>query len=413
MVLLEINIRRVISLPVSYMINTLSATIDKKNTLILKEDGIFSHSSDFINEIDELDNLIKTGDSLKIKGKATLFDDVVRPYFTWSYLASFSNYNFYNYIPQELGEIKSDAEFSTRNKTFEIFKSRLIQNIITNADSTYEKTIKSYIDNRINAEGFRSIPFKFISSRQKKILLLGDSFTYGFSSMPFHNSFADLLLLENYIVYNTGIPGTNVINYYAIAAKYIPLLKPDVVITFFYSDNDMINFNWESNKHRFKPFYILDMGLIPSIINGEYYEDKQAWIQAAQDCIKKKMKLQFLSNSLLYHLLYNKFNENKINECFPDKKDENPLLTNKYLLKIDSLSSINSAEHIVIVIPEKDLDVNGFKKEYKTSLFNDLEVYFPDIFRQTDYRTRIKDSHFNNTGHEKMRDYVLHILNNY
>lgn len=96
-----------------------------------------------------------------------------------------------------------------------------------------------YLSHPVNADGFRSIPFRNYRSGKKKVLLLGDSFTWGFSAKNLYSSFADNLLAKGYAVYNTGITATDPVQYQQIAKKYVPVLKPDVVVMNVYLNNDI------------------------------------------------------------------------------------------------------------------------------------------------------------------------------
>jgi hypothetical protein len=93
----------------------------------------------------------------------------------------------------------------------------------------------------INRYGFRTKEFDSISPEKTKILLLGDSFTWGMSALPLDNSFADILSRETkYEIINTGIPGTDPYQYEGIANWLIPELKPEIVLVFFFPGNDII-----------------------------------------------------------------------------------------------------------------------------------------------------------------------------
>lgn len=105
-----------------------------------------------------------------------------------------------------------------------------------------DSAILEYHRSPINEQGFRSIAFKPVQTDATKILLLGDSFTWGHSTTNKTNSFADELLAKGYAVYNSGITATDPAQYLAVAKQYIPILKPEVVIMNFYMGNDLLNF---------------------------------------------------------------------------------------------------------------------------------------------------------------------------
>lgn len=113
----------------------------------------------------------------------------------------------------------------------------------------FEKAVIHYIHSPINKDGFRSIAFKHYSNSKPKILLLGDSFTWGHSTTVKSNCFSDILLANGFVVYNTGISATDVAQYHAIAEKYIPVIKPDIIIVNFFLGNDIMY-----HKREIKPY---------------------------------------------------------------------------------------------------------------------------------------------------------------
>jgi hypothetical protein len=121
--------------------------------------------------------------------------------------------------------------------------SRLINRIQSEgSQNELDSAILEYHRSPINEQGFRSIAFKPLQTGATKILLLGDSFTWGHSTANKTNSFADELLAKGYAVYNSGITATDPAQYLAVAKQFIPVLKPDVVIVNFYMGNDLLNF---------------------------------------------------------------------------------------------------------------------------------------------------------------------------
>ncbi len=106
------------------------------------------------------------------------------------------------------------------------------------ADSTY--WARQQIG--INEDGFRSPSFSKLDSCKKKVLFIGDSFAWGKSAEPLTgNCFVDLVRKETGCeVINLGIPGADPAQYYELAKKYIPTLKPDVVFVMFFMGNDLM-----------------------------------------------------------------------------------------------------------------------------------------------------------------------------
>ncbi len=112
----------------------------------------------------------------------------------------------------------------------------------------FDSLILNYVFTPINKEGFRSIEFRKRSTK-KRILFIGDSFTFGMTASNRLASFYDRRLARGYEVYNTGIIGADPPQYLAVAEKYIPLLKPDIVIINFYLGNDI-----QYYRQNFRPY---------------------------------------------------------------------------------------------------------------------------------------------------------------
>ena len=98
-------------------------------------------------------------------------------------------------------------------------------------------------DYHLNKQGFIST-FDYDSPtlchlRKRKVMVIGDSFTEG--SIPVYDSsfVARLNRIMPYLEFlNFGVGGTDPLNYRLILKKYLPMVKPDLVIIAFCGDND-------------------------------------------------------------------------------------------------------------------------------------------------------------------------------
>jgi len=132
-----------------------------------------------------------------------------------------------------------------------------------------------YATHPVNDFGFRSIPFKTYRSTAKKVLLIGDSFTWGHSTSTLTNSFADELLAKGYAVFNVGITGTDPAQYMALAQKFVPLLKPDAVVVNFFMGNDVSYFERKPTPSQ-PLFYFTNAGNLIACPEGVYFKDAQS-----------------------------------------------------------------------------------------------------------------------------------------
>jgi len=143
-----------------------------------------------------------------------------------------------------------------------------------NADAVDSAVLQQYIHNPINSMGFRSIDFKNYHTQKTKVLLLGDSFTFGLTASPITNCFADLLLANNLCVFNTGITGADPAQYEAIAQYLIPLLKPDVVCINYDLSNDNMFYYRKPQSNR-PAWHVTTAGWLDGHPFGFYITAKQ------------------------------------------------------------------------------------------------------------------------------------------
>jgi hypothetical protein len=109
-----------------------------------------------------------------------------------------------------------------------------------------------------NSYGFRGKEFN-LNTKKKKILILGDSFAYGYDS-EVHERFSEILdnNLENYQIYNLGVSGYSTDQELLLLKEYYHIIEPDLVYLL-YHHND-----WHGNSVNhiyngyYKPYFKLD-----------------------------------------------------------------------------------------------------------------------------------------------------------
>lgn len=289
----------------------------------------------------------------------------------------------------------------------------------------WEKAIVHYIQNPINKDGFRSIAFKKYNHSKPSILLLGDSFTWGHSTRNKTNSFADILLSKGYVVYNTGITTTDVAQYLAVAQKYIPELKPDIVIANFYLGNDVTYFKREPQPHQCT-FYCTNAGYLLSSPHGEYLSRDEAYQLALANVqiptnnnILEKMLIKTALGTHVIAILHDLFPS-----LYEDASINNPIITEYYnhvmktkyaypysnyeVQKIKEISEEHGAKFILSSIP--DFGYTGKKKTANDfpGLFDGMEYVEIDVNRK-DYE-HWSSLHFNEEGHQKYADFLEKII---
>jgi hypothetical protein len=251
---------------------------------------------------------------------------------------------------------------------------------------------------------------------------------WGLSSEPVFNSYSDILLSKDYIVFNAGIPGTDPAQYAAIAKKYIPILKPDIVIVNFYVANDFMFYPREAEVS--EPLeYFTTSGFIVSSPAGDflelddlekYYEsllqipnDDESWFNTF--CAKTRV-----GSSVLWPLFLS-FDFCKHDALKAHHQDLDMLLVERaeiskiYTDDIALLARQYQVPLSFVVIPEvpfvlfdKTIFKNkGKNKEALDLVFGENGYDFPEIFCKKD---NAQSGHFNNQGSVKFANYLDELI---
>lgn len=288
-----------------------------------------------------------------------------------------------------------------------------------NSDNDLHRAIQNYIEHPVNNDGFRSIEFKPYSKARKKVLLIGDSFTWGHSSTNITNSFADILLAKEYAVYNAGISGADPAQYAAIVKKYVPLLQPDVVVVNFYLGNDVMYF--DRKVEPFKPiFYATNAGNLIACPYTTYFEDGKA----AYDFM---LKTSYLSDenwfkticaqtsiTTLSWMVLRKFGfvwdtPLDYKDYYQEElsREQQEPSANQLMHEAEEVCKANNCRFVLAIIPE----LNGRRltkvSEYK-NLFPQQNYFYPASLTTSDYRS--DDGHFNDEGQKTYANFLLPLL---
>ncbi len=279
-----------------------------------------------------------------------------------------------------------------------------------------EKAIIDFVHCPINADGFRSIAFKHYAGAGKKVLLLGDSFTWGHSSSKKSFSFSDELLAKGYVVYNAGISATDVAQYLAIAKQYIPVLKPDVVIVNFFLGNDVTYYRREVKPYA-PVLFATNAGNLIACPQGNYFENAQQvynlylhqWQIPEDDNIINCLMAQSVITTLAWRALvkleianYGNSDVEKYYHKAEKRKYAKPYC-NIELNEIRNIAENNGAEFILSSLPEVYTYTFNTQKDFP-NLFEGLEYVEMEVSK-SDYK--LEDGHFNNEGHKKYAAFLI------
>lgn len=305
--------------------------------------------------------------------------------------------------------------FKEITKAHELFCEKYAKGEIKNRDIFFTdqdgifKSRPSPQGKRINADGFRSREFEYVETDRTKILVVGDSYAWGASARPITNAFPDLLDNAGYIVYNSGIPGVDAVQYETIAKKYIPLLKPDVTAVTLYMGNDINNkpFIYMPGKNLYYSTNVV--WLLGYDDNGIYFDDYEEALSyyGRKRCGKCSGLLDcFYYNTILGKHLYNLFSRKNTEWLKRDRYDNQWVIDT--LKRIKALCQKHHSRFFLFIIPVRP-DITFNQTDKYIHIFRDFKCYYPKDLTLDDHM-KGSNSHFNNIGHKKYFEYMKKIL---
>ena len=285
------------------------------------------------------------------------------------------------------------------------------------ADSSYWAAIGVHV----NEDGFRSPDFNKLDSTKKKVLFIGDSFTWGMSANPIKDHcFVDLVRNEtSNEVINLGIPAADPPQYLQLAKKYIPALKPDIIFVLFFMGNDlMIQDRAVIPDEPF--YYYTNAGAIMADMDGIHFKTAQAaynyFVSDRYYMHHPKNFFEWLvsKSSLLSRLYSVRF---RIEEKWGfERTIRDTHITKKYLKEIKAIAEQNYVPLKFVLIPEiKEADKNltDYTHRYGDILLDpDLKDAWLVFTNSKSNFTPYPDAHLNNKGHRHYADQLEAFLKN-
>ena len=273
-----------------------------------------------------------------------------------------------------------------------------------------DSILQNYVDQPINKHGFYSIPFDSKPYEGPKVLLLGDSFTWGHSTSHKSKSFSNCLLHAGYNAYNTGISGTDVQQYQLVLEKYFEVIRPDIVVLNFFLGNDISYFKRRVGG-QFPPLYHTNAGVLMTMQNGVQFTDVNQCYQniernmkipsgsVVNDVMRKTVITTFLWELLVTQELID--HEFFVGLDFPERDITNELME-PILFFCDSVG----VPLVLSVIPEL-VDDKLIGAESVEGLFRNLRYHQP---KMTIEMYNPDDGHFNDQGHKAYADYLQNLI---
>lgn len=237
--------------------------------------------------------------------------------------------------------------------------------------------------------------------RRFRVLVLGDSFTWGAAAEPLTASWVDLVerqLGATSLVWNAGLPGTGQSDQVALAAELLPRLRPHVVILGFYM-NDFVDNLYPPGRHLvFEDGTWADRyegpGESPPVLGPT-----ETW-RRAHPLAPRGLPEIFLATRVGTALARGFAREHRT-----DMQPDHAARTVARLATLRTLVEAASAELIVVLIPSREDTSGALSVAYRSakSLLVDLGIKIVEplpVLSEHHYDTlHPLNSHWNNEGH--------------
>jgi hypothetical protein len=269
------------------------------------------------------------------------------------------------------------------------------------SENELDSAILHYADHPFNHEGFYSIQLKRHQTVKPRVLLLGDSFTWGHSSTNKTNSFSNILLARGYPVYNTGISGADIPQYNAILKKYLTLLEPQVVVVNVFLGNDLPSFCRKPQP--FVPVHFAtNAGNLLSFQEGRYINDaEEAYSNAVSmmmvptDGAVPRLYSETVIGSYLWAIMNRGGSEGDRTCSISELKE------------MDRLCREHNVKFYVSIIPR--LNSLGMLRDAQevADILSGIAYHQPSL---TGEMFNVEDGHFNDMGHRAYADHLVNLI---
>ena len=305
--------------------------------------------------------------------------------------------------------LQNDWEDETNSASNE-FKKKLLGIQRGGLRSCFDSVIMNYQMNPFNKDGFYSIPFSSNCPDKKKILLLGDSFTWGHSSVDKAGSFSNTLLSRGHMVYNTGISGADVAQYKMVLETYFNRIQPDIVVVNFFMGNDVEYFQRKPSQGS-PIMYTTNAGNLNTFQHGVQISGADSTYQTILRSLAipevdwiSTIAAKTVVGTLVWRFMVN---NSVIDFQFPKVREEPEVPYCKTeLQEMKEFCLEREVPFVISVIPELvDGKLEGGAA--LPSLFSDLP-YVEAELKPEMYNS--KDGHFNEEGHLFYANYLQKVI---
>ncbi len=315
-------------------------------------------------------------------------------------------------ISSEEKERKSNIASYNRSE----FKNRVSAVLKNTTVTSFDSILLAYIKAPVNNSGFKSIKFNTRINGKKRILLLGDSHTWGRNGNPCFNSFADILLSRGYLVYNTGIVSTDPVQYLTVLKRYVDSIQPHLVILNFFV-NDKMAFHHSPSE----TYHHTNAGLLSAYPHNVYLNAQQAYNCELED---SKVPLtstfnRFCSTTALGTRLWcfvqkqgwvSSENSITMSGCKEGAPDAPFPVSLTYIQQAREVCHTRGVNFVVSTVPNIYTYSDRYPSVSFERLFDSIPFYQIKSLTPDDYSTQNFDDHLNNSGHLKYANFIQELI---
>lgn len=253
----------------------------------------------------------------------------------------------------------------------------------------------------INSQGLRDVEYPVERTVKKRMLLLGDSFGWGFG-VEQHECMSEIIEKEHpdWEVINASVSGYSTDQEYLYLKERGKVFRPDIVLLLF-TENDFFDNNRGSASWYFKPYFIEQ--------NGVWMHGNNPVPRAT---IKQRTDRFFLGRTYILKYIYvgvirgvgylsllTKHNHQRDVSLSDQKYEKTFAVTGHLLQSINKVCIENHAEFILVSVPMERIKrawMLDFTQKEKIPYLA-LDPYFESKEKQT---TFAHDKHWNSSGHQ-------------
>ena len=249
-------------------------------------------------------------------------------------------------------------------------------------------------------------------AERHRILMLGDSFTQGYSA-DVGSSFVEIIeaRFSDFVVWNAGFTTTGTNQAVASFEMLGPILQPELTVLGFYMNDFIDNLtpvdSWYATGDRhgkqefIRPYRIDEWG------NAIRLDDKTTKFFLAHGTYPPKNEFERILGSLRLGTLALRLRDSIAMVRYEERLFAKGVeATRDYLSKLRDLAASQSSELLVILIPDRaDLTAVGERYKISIKLMEELQMPYMDLIVKLDAGQDYMpppNIHWNSAGHQKV-----------